>query len=126
MATHEPDFNQLLGHVHGFEAEKGKLLPSNVDKLSTYLIDDAFCGLHGPMDNWDDLLQLVYQRLAFFRLYYCGIDVPLAVAHGHVSDCEKITDRDEWTDKDKSFAEHFDERLVQDAVTRLKQESGTG
>ena len=45
--------------MHGFKPEEDKLIRSNVDKLSTYIFEDMFCGLHGEMDNWDDVLGLI-------------------------------------------------------------------
>ena len=87
MAVHEPDFSQLLGGMHGFKPEEDKLIRSNIDKLSTYLVRDMFDGCFGPIDDWDDVLEYVYMKLGFFRKYYCGIDISEEVYSG---DCRRI------------------------------------
>ena len=121
MAVHEPDFSQLLGAMHGFKPEQDKLIRSNVDNLSTYLFEDMFCGLHGEMDNWDDVLGLLYRRLAFFRAYFCAVDTTNAIGTGDVEVARRFEDREDNFLEGKSFAQYFDEKLMEDVVHQHKQ-----
>ena len=68
----KPQFNQLRAEMDGFSPCGGRPSEKNVQAFKEFLcrgIDDA---REGELDTWDAVLASAYDKLAFFRVYYCA------------------------------------------------------
>ena len=72
----------------GFTPEErrpdGTALPEllNREAFANFLfVDNEELDFEG-INNWSQLLKLTYERIAFFRKYYCGEDLPEEIASG--------------------------------------------
>ena len=91
----------LRAELDGFKAEKRKPTKSNakaLGKLITLTGEEFECV---DPKNWNDLLEYSYNKLAFFRKYYCGQDIPdflyTGGLHGReVRKGEKLNELTQW------------------------------
>ena len=69
-----PQFNQLRAEMDGFIPCEGLPSKENVQAFMEFICSGIEEAREGELDTWDDLLDLAYSKLAFFRVYYCGED----------------------------------------------------
>ena len=78
----QPDFTMLRAGIDGFHPEEerkdGTSLPEirNREAFVNYLFFDNDEMDFNGIQNWSQLLEATYQRIGFFRKYYCGEDLP--------------------------------------------------
>lgn len=83
-----PDFGMFRGPLDGFQEEKarkdGYVKPSqeNIRALGDFITPDAEMVEFHELTNWHTVVRHMYQRLGWFRQYYCGEDLPDVVYDG--------------------------------------------
>ena len=93
------DFRVFRANFDGFRPETNKIRKSNIKAFGRWLSFDADeIEMHG-FDDWQDVLVETYQKLAFFRKYYCGQDLPdILVTGGMTGDFARSRERlEEYT-----------------------------
>ena len=68
----KPNFKALRSEMDGYLPEGEAPSKDNIEAFLLNVcrpVDDA---REGELETWDDVLELTYGALAFFRVYYCG------------------------------------------------------
>ena len=60
--------------MDGFSPSEGWPSHENVKAFVRFLSEGIEEAPEEETDTWDDVLDLAYSKLAFFRVYYCGED----------------------------------------------------
>lgn len=84
MPRINPDFSLMRTEFDGFKPEKNRPSRKNIRALGKFLtFDSDDCDMN-DFYNWDQVIAATYERLAFFRKYYCSEDLPGPLLHGGV------------------------------------------
>ncbi len=70
-----PSFENVLGGVHGYNAENPGVTKENVHALVDWIFDHETLELEGGTENWLRLWAHVNRRQMFWLKYFLGIDV---------------------------------------------------
>lgn len=70
-----PNFNNVLGNLHGFVPEEGgKPKKQNIEAFRDYIFGNVFDNGYGAADSWDEIFSEVERSMVFWRKYFCGLD----------------------------------------------------
>ena len=77
-----PDFRKDRAELDGFRQEKKKPMKSNMKAFTKFLTLNGDMLEYRQYTTWNEVIRETYNRLAFFRKYYCGEDIPEIIADG--------------------------------------------
>ena len=70
-----PNFENVLGGVHGYTPENVEVTKENIKALVDWIFDEEILELEGANENWLRLWAHVNRKQMFWLKYFLGIDV---------------------------------------------------
>ena len=70
-----PEFDQMLGHVNGYDVEDPSVSPQNVEALVESLFDYEQLEHHDATRSWTAFWKYVHKQEEFWWLYFTGKSV---------------------------------------------------
>ena len=70
----KPSFENMRAEYDGFRPEGAKPSEENIKAYLKLVIRGVTDWIDKPIEDWDEVLDLTYRSIAFFRTYYCGED----------------------------------------------------
>ena len=74
QAMRKPCFTMMRTEFDGFRPEGDKPSEENIRAFLNFVTSSVDQWIEKPIDDWDEVLELTYGAVAFFRTYYCGED----------------------------------------------------
>ena len=70
---YEPNFDNFRGPIDGFDPRDSSPSARNLQVLQRNLFENFFNGMEST-ENWDDVIDAIEGYLAWWKLYYCGVE----------------------------------------------------